>query len=94
MIFVAEPEQTLLNLDPIGLLNRPCKTYVKLWSKLMDRIVSFGEALVDMLSSRLDGQSSDSTETFSKFPGGAPANVAAAVGKLGGARRIMKESDG
>lgn len=51
----------------------------------MDRIVSFGEALVDMLSSRLDGQSGDSTETFSKFPGGAPANVAAAVGKLGGA---------
>ena len=26
VIFVAEPEQTLLNLDPIGLLNRPCKT--------------------------------------------------------------------
>ncbi|WP_299203786.1 carbohydrate kinase [uncultured Amphritea sp.] len=50
----------------------------------MDKIISFGEALVDMLSTRINNQHSDGPEAFIKFPGGAPANVAAAVGKLGG----------
>jgi len=54
----------------------------------MIKVISFGEALVDMLSSRVSedqAENSDSVnERFTKFPGGAPANVAAAIGKLGG----------
>jgi fructokinase len=55
----------------------------------MMKVISFGEALVDMLSNKL-GAGSDvdqfgqEHERFTKFPGGAPANVAAAVAKLGG----------
>lgn len=41
-------------------------------------LLAFGEALVDFLS---DGQE---PESFTKFPGGAPANVAVAYTKLGG----------
>ncbi len=55
----------------------------------MIKVISFGEVLVDMLSSRVsdskDGQGADiADERFTKYPGGAPANVAAAIGKLGG----------
>jgi len=50
----------------------------------MDKVISFGEALVDMLSTKIDQPSLESQESFIKFPGGAPANVAAAIGKLGG----------
>jgi len=50
----------------------------------MDKVISFGEALVDMLSTKIGNNNSDSPEAFIKFPGGAPANVAAAIGKLGG----------
>ena len=50
----------------------------------MKTVISFGEALIDMLSNRTGGGSQDGQETFTKFPGGAPANVAVAIGKLGG----------
>ncbi len=51
----------------------------------MLKVISFGEALIDMLSNTVnEPQSSDKVESFTKFPGGAPANVAAAVAKLGG----------
>lgn len=55
----------------------------------MIKVISFGEALVDMLSSQVNAGSADSrhgecVERFTKYPGGAPANVAAAVGRLGG----------
>ncbi|SIS67867.1 carbohydrate kinase family protein [Neptunomonas antarctica] len=54
----------------------------------MQKVISFGEALVDMLSSKVSKPAGKteaaSHESFTKFPGGAPANVAAAVGKLGG----------
>ena len=52
----------------------------------MDKVISFGEALVDMLSTKINDQSleAQAPEAFIKFPGGAPANVAAAIGKLGG----------
>lgn len=54
----------------------------------MIKVISFGEALVDMLSSRVNEDQSENAgsvnERFTKFPGGAPANVAAAIGKLGG----------
>lgn len=50
----------------------------------MKKVISFGEALIDMLSNKVGGGSDISQEHFTKYPGGAPANVAAAVGKLGG----------
>ncbi|WP_372739428.1 carbohydrate kinase [Neptunomonas sp.] len=54
----------------------------------MQKVISFGEALVDMLSSKVSKPAGEtqaaSHESFTKYPGGAPANVAAAVGKLGG----------
>jgi fructokinase len=49
----------------------------------MNRIISFGEVLVDMLSSRVKGGDDGDTESFRAFAGGAPANVAVAVAKLG-----------
>ncbi len=53
----------------------------------MRKVISFGEALIDMLSDQVGrgaGEVGSSEERFTKYPGGAPANVAAAVGKLGG----------
>jgi len=47
----------------------------------MTRLIAFGEALVDMLSSRL-GPSTEK-ETFTPYAGGAPANVAVACARLG-----------
>lgn len=49
------------------------------------RVVCFGEALVDMLSNRVSGVGDiNEPEQFTKFAGGAPANAAVAVAKLGG----------
>ncbi|GAA5525503.1 fructokinase [Microbulbifer aestuariivivens] len=54
------------------------------------KVVCFGEALVDMLSSadgscgNQNGSAGGAIEQFQKFPGGAPANAAVAVAKLGG----------
>ena len=50
----------------------------------MLQVISFGEALVDMLSTQVTLESGEHHEAFIKFPGGAPANVAAAVSKLNG----------
>ncbi|WP_224242377.1 carbohydrate kinase family protein [Hyalangium gracile] len=47
----------------------------------MTRLIAFGEALVDMLSSRLGD--STAPETFTPYAGGAPANVAVACARLG-----------
>jgi fructokinase len=49
----------------------------------MKKTLCFGEALVDMLSNALENEHA-SQETFTKFAGGAPANVSVAVAKLGG----------
>ncbi|SNY95717.1 carbohydrate kinase family protein [Halomonas sp. hl-4] len=48
----------------------------------MTPIIAFGEALVDMLSSRL-GNDDTGPETFTPYAGGAPANVAVACARLG-----------
>ncbi|WP_237068019.1 carbohydrate kinase family protein [Microbulbifer guangxiensis] len=51
----------------------------------MLKVVCFGEALVDLLSDRISGNDgAGEMEQFRKFPGGAPANAAVAVAKLGG----------
>lgn len=44
------------------------------------KVIAFGEALIDMLAR----PSSDGPTTFVAHPGGAPANVAVGVAKLGG----------
>lgn len=47
------------------------------------QVFSFGEVLIDMLSNRCTGDTAEGLETFTKYPGGAPANVAVAAAKLG-----------
>lgn len=48
------------------------------------KVICFGEALIDMLSNRIGNTSTSDNETFTKFAGGAPANVSVALAKLGG----------
>jgi fructokinase len=50
----------------------------------MSKILCIGEALIDMICTD-KGQSLSKGENFLKKPGGAPTNVAAAIGALGGA---------
>ena len=47
------------------------------------QVLCMGEALIDMLSTK-EQDATGATESFKKFAGGAPANVAVAVAKLGG----------
>ena len=50
----------------------------------MSRVVCFGEALIDFLNTgkQLDGELM--LNSFTQYPGGAPANAAVAVARLGG----------
>ena len=48
----------------------------------MQKIVCFGEALIDFLAR--PGEDADAPRTFTQYAGGAPANVAVAVARLGG----------
>ena len=52
-------------------------------------VIAFGEALVDMLSSRLGDAEAGATETFTPYAGGAPANVAVACARLGVPSRFL-----
>lgn len=45
------------------------------------KVIAFGEALIDFLS--IQTNLNEGNETFVKYPGGAPANVAVAAAKLG-----------
>lgn len=54
----------------------------------MTPVIAFGEALVDMLSSRL-GDATEGPETFTPYAGGAPANVAVACARLGVPSRFL-----
>ncbi|SEO66522.1 carbohydrate kinase family protein [Aquisalimonas asiatica] len=55
----------------------------------MTPVIAFGEALVDMLSSRLGDGADSETETFTPYAGGAPANVAVACARLGVPSRFL-----
>lgn len=57
----------------------------------MTPVICFGEALVDMLSSRLGNAPSPTAEeeTFTPYAGGAPANVAVACARLGVPSRFL-----
>ena len=50
----------------------------------MNKIVCFGEALIDFLNTGSESSGDISIPVFKQFPGGAPANAAVAVAKLGG----------
>lgn len=50
----------------------------------MKTVVCFGETLIDLLDIGSKEEGAINTPIFRQFPGGAPANVAAAIGKLGG----------
>ncbi|APX92394.1 carbohydrate kinase [Halomonas sp. 1513] len=52
-------------------------------------VIAFGEALVDMLSSRLGDAGDGTAETFTPYAGGAPANVAVACARLGVPSRFL-----
>ncbi|MBA2778395.1 carbohydrate kinase family protein [Billgrantia kenyensis] len=52
-------------------------------------VIAFGEALVDLLSSRLGDLAGDAPETFTPYAGGAPANVAVACARLGVPSRFI-----
>ncbi|SES16966.1 fructokinase [Gracilibacillus ureilyticus] len=49
----------------------------------MKKVYTMGEALIDFIPHET-GVSMSEVESFKKLPGGAPANVAAAIAKLGG----------
>ena len=50
----------------------------------MKRVVCFGEALIDFLNTGQQQEGELSLNTFTQYPGGAPANAAVAVARLGG----------
>ncbi len=50
----------------------------------MKRVVCFGEAVIDFLNTGQLREGEMSLNSFTQFPGGAPANAAVAVAKLGG----------
>ncbi|MEO1201624.1 MAG: carbohydrate kinase [Pseudomonadota bacterium] len=50
----------------------------------MKRVVCFGEALIDFLNTGHFREGELSLNAFTQFPGGAPANAAVAVARLGG----------
>ncbi len=49
----------------------------------MSKIITFGEALIDFVP-KTNGQPLSQVKEFMRAPGGAPANVAVAIAKLGG----------
>ena len=58
---------------------------------MSDRILfSIGEALIDMIPSRV-GCSFDEVPAFSPRVGGAPANVCAAAARLGGRSALLSQ---
>lgn len=50
----------------------------------MNRVLCFGEALIDFLHSGEQQEGGIHLNAFTQYPGGAPANAAVAVAKLGG----------
>lgn len=55
----------------------------------MKKVVCFGEALIDFLNTGTLDDGGLALNCFTEFPGGAPANAAVAVAKLGGTSVFM-----
>lgn len=60
----------------------------------MRKIVCFGEALIDFLNTGQRLEDGLSLNSFDQFPGGAPANAAVAVAKLGGLAKFAGQVGG
>lgn len=60
------------------------KQYDATQSKLIKPVICFGEALIDFLNTGSEKEGCLSLNNFRQYPGGAPANAAVAVAKLGG----------
>lgn len=56
----------------------------------MKSVVAMGEAIVDFIPEK-KGEKLKNTESFKRVCGGAPANVAAAVARLGGKSRLITQ---
>lgn len=54
----------------------------------MGTVITLGEMLIDFVP-EVNGQALEEVPSFKKAPGGAPANVAAAVARLGGNSRFL-----
>jgi fructokinase len=54
----------------------------------MAGVLCFGEALIDFLNTGVTAEGPINVPDFRQFPGGAPANVAVAIAKLGGDARF------
>src|SRR3954452_13614529 len=54
----------------------------------MVRVICFGEALIDFVPLE-KGQRLADVDTFARVPGGAPANVAACIARLGGSAAFV-----
>ncbi|MGI2259808.1 carbohydrate kinase family protein [Shewanella sp. GXUN23E] len=54
----------------------------------MKEVLCFGEALIDFLNTGKTGQDGLTLNEFRQYPGGAPANAAVAIAKLGGKARF------
>ena len=52
-------------------------------------IISYGEVLIDMLASGSGGKDSTTAESYTRYPGGAPANVAVAAARLGASSFLL-----
>lgn len=50
----------------------------------MKTVICFGEALIDFINTNKHAEGPLTLNEFSQYPGGAPANVAVAIAKLGG----------
>jgi len=55
----------------------------------LNTILCFGELLIDFLNINQFQSEDIALNEFRQYPGGAPANVAAAIGKLGGSARFL-----
>lgn len=61
-----------------------------IYRKKVMEVIAIGEALIDLLSNDcIQTTASNNNESFTQFPGGAPANVAVAVAKLGGSSALL-----
>ena len=58
----------------------------------MHPVICFGEALIDFLNIAAKTDEHPPVSDFRQYPGGAPANAAVAVAKLGGNAYFLRTS--
>lgn len=78
------PERHALPDMNVGPADLPPAQYRAIGVQHMKQVICFGEALIDFLNTGTQADDLLNLDTFTQFPGGAPANAAVAVAKLGG----------